>query len=245
MAVYCCSDLHGMYNLYEKICAKLKPEDKVIFLGDANDRGPDGWKLIRAILDNPQWIYLMGNHEDMLVAAIDDIHEDVSFAGQSYACLLSIRNGGKGTIDAAIRDNDCFDIIDKLRNLPSYYHYISPSGVEYWLTHAGYTPHEDNNTPCNILRKTLVWDRNHMIDTDFPYQKDFYIIHGHTPIEYSYNYAADGDFMDRKYNSPYLYGNDMKIDIDAGAFYTNQTFLFNLDEFSFEVIEGGEDKNNG
>ena len=43
--------------------------------------------------------------------------------------------------------------------------------------------------------------------------------------------------MDRKYNSPYLYGNNMKIDIDAGAFYTNQTFLFNLDEFSFEVIK--------
>ena len=96
MSVYAVSDLHGMYSLYEKICAKLNPEDKVIFLGDAGDRGPNGWKLIRVILDNSQWIYLKGNHEDMLIKAIDETKEfDEGLYG--YACLLHQSNGGKET----------------------------------------------------------------------------------------------------------------------------------------------------
>ena len=44
MAVYACSDIHGYYQIYEKIKSILKPDDCVYFLGDANDRGPDSWK---------------------------------------------------------------------------------------------------------------------------------------------------------------------------------------------------------
>ena len=124
------SDIHGNRKIADYVIQLANEGHTIYFLGDAADRGPDGWSIIKDFLRTPNIVYLMGNHELMLVAAIDDIHEDVRFAGESYACLLSIRNGGKGTIDAAIRDNDCFDIIDKLRILPSYYHYISPSGVE-------------------------------------------------------------------------------------------------------------------
>lgn len=241
MAVYAVADLHGMYDLYEKICARLNPEDKVIFLGDAGDRGPEGWRLIRAILDNPQWIYLKGNHEDMLINAIDETRAfDEGLYG--YACLLSQQNGGGPTIHDCLRDNEGFDVIERLRALPLIYHYCSPSGVEYCCTHAGYTPTDETYFPPRETQK-LIWDRNHLVDTYFPYKDNFYIIHGHTPVEYAYDYAFDGNYMDRKYNSPYLYGNDMKIDIDAGAFFTHQTFLFNLDEFSFEVITCDETNN--
>ena len=102
MSVYAVADLHGMYTLYEKICTKLNPEDKVIFLGDAGDRGPNGWKLIRAILDNPQWIYLKGNHEDMLIKAIDEI-QDFEYGLYGEACLLAQCNGGKQTIEDWIK----------------------------------------------------------------------------------------------------------------------------------------------
>jgi hypothetical protein len=40
MSVYAVSDLHGMYELYQKISDFLKPEDKVYCLGDCGDRGP-------------------------------------------------------------------------------------------------------------------------------------------------------------------------------------------------------------
>ena len=61
---YAISDLHGCYNIYEQVCAMLKPDDIVYFLGDAGDRGYAGWTLIKAICNNPQWVYIKGNHDE-------------------------------------------------------------------------------------------------------------------------------------------------------------------------------------
>ena len=49
MAVYACSDLHGCMKFYKEIKKMLQPEDKVFFLGDAGDRGPEPWETIQAI----------------------------------------------------------------------------------------------------------------------------------------------------------------------------------------------------
>lgn len=77
MSIYAVSDLHGYLDLYKQIKAFLKPEDKVIFLGDAGDRGPQPWETIKAIAADPQWTYLMGNHEHMLAGAMCEYLEDI------------------------------------------------------------------------------------------------------------------------------------------------------------------------
>ena len=77
MAVYACSDLHGRLDLYKQIKAFLNPEDTVYFLGDAGDRGPDSWELIKTIYSDDQFVYLMGNHEEMLVEAMKDDNQDI------------------------------------------------------------------------------------------------------------------------------------------------------------------------
>ena len=239
MSVYAVSDLHGMKDLWLQVKKRIVSTDILICLGDNCDRGPDGWFIIKDMLKMPNCIYLMGNHEDMLVKAVDESKVfDEGMYG--YACLLHQSNGGKETFEDCLKDNEGFEVIEQLRSLPFYYHYISPSGVEYWLTHAGYTPYEDYETPCDISVKTLIWDRDHLGDTYFSHKDNFYIIHGHTPVEFCPEETFDGDFMGLQEHSPYLYGNNMKIDIDAGAFYTNETYLFNLDEFSFEVIKGDD-----
>ena len=56
MSTYCCSDIHGVYKLYEKIKDFIGPEDKVYFLGDAVDRGPESWKCFKSIYYDPQFI---------------------------------------------------------------------------------------------------------------------------------------------------------------------------------------------
>ena len=58
MSIYATTDLHGRKDLYLKIKEILQPDDKVFFLGDANDRGWDGWELIKLIYNDPQFIYL-------------------------------------------------------------------------------------------------------------------------------------------------------------------------------------------
>ena len=57
MSVYAVSDLHGYLDNYYKIKKMLKPEDKVFCLGDCGDRGPDSWATIKAVYQDPQFIY--------------------------------------------------------------------------------------------------------------------------------------------------------------------------------------------
>ena len=62
--------MHGRLDLYEKIKEYIKPEDNVFFLGDAIDRGPHGVEIMLDILKQSNWIYLKGNHEDMMYAGL-------------------------------------------------------------------------------------------------------------------------------------------------------------------------------
>ena len=239
MAVYACSDIHGYYNLYEAICKRLKPEDKVIFLGDAGDRGPESLRTIKAILNNPQWIYLKGNHEDMLVDAI-------RHGPNSEASYLCIHNGGRGTLTAVREDPDMANIIKQLDDLPVYYFYHSEKmNLNYHCTHAGFTPNR-NTTNVFEFRSTydLIWDRRHIEGDGFGYEYyipeayfNSIILHGHTPVEnMTEYYDIPGRWLGEPLHSPYQYSQDNKVNIDAGTYFTYEVFLFNLDEFSCEVI---------
>ena len=73
MATYASADWHGCYWIWEKIKEILKPDDTLYFLGDAADRGSDGWQIIKELLNDSRIIYLKGNHEDLLIKAIGNI----------------------------------------------------------------------------------------------------------------------------------------------------------------------------
>ena len=63
-----------MYDFYNEIVTKLKPQDTLFILGDVVDRGSDGIKIILDIIerqklykenskDNPEIVFICGNHE--------------------------------------------------------------------------------------------------------------------------------------------------------------------------------------
>jgi calcineurin-like phosphoesterase family protein len=57
MATYVFSDLHGRKDLWLKANKEvLGPNDTIYFLGDAADRGPDGWEMIKTLLDDERVI---------------------------------------------------------------------------------------------------------------------------------------------------------------------------------------------
>ena len=72
MATYAFSDLHGDYQLWTAIKNYCKDDDILFFLGDVNDRGNDGIKILQEMIDDPRIIYILGNHEDMLLGYIED-----------------------------------------------------------------------------------------------------------------------------------------------------------------------------
>jgi len=233
MSIYAVSDLHGYYNLYEQICKFIKPEDKIVFLGDAGDRGPDGWKTIKAIYNNPQWIYLKGNHEDMLVKAMRTmVGEETPLTWEDRwedPISLCYYNGGESTLNGWINDGQNPAWINALNNLELTYNYINKNNQEIILTHAGFT---DNNTIP--VEEELLWNRTHFYNPSRLFTTDRIIIHGHTPIPYLAKKLNKEDNTDI---APLLYCDGHKIDIDCYTFQTKQTVLLNLDTFDWHVFK--------
>ena len=154
MSTYACSDLHGMLHFYKTIKEFLKPEDIVYFLGDAGDRGPHPWETIKAIMNDPQFIYLKGNHEDMLVQALGKGY------GRQYNLLRA--NGGKDTYHQCLEEEDWAQWRIKLNNLPTQMTYVNTRGETVYLSHAGYTPWYDNGRIGGWnWDEDLLWSRDH------------------------------------------------------------------------------------
>lgn len=225
---YAVADLHGRYDLFQQIKNFIGPEDTVYVLGDCGDRGPDGWKLIKEVYENPQFVYLKGNHEDLLVDALRSGSFDIWFW-----------NGGDITHESWVEDGADMSWADRLDNLPTYYKYENENGQDVILCHAGYTPHRES---C-VTQDDLLWSRNHfnqMWDEDF---LDTIVVHGHTPIvymdEYLYMAPPESDVEPEAYwYSPDSRGrgHEHKVNIDCGSFFTGFTLLLDLDTWEEHVF---------
>lgn len=235
MSVYCVSDLHGNYNLFKQIKKILKPKDTVYVLGDCADRGKHGWRIITEVMADPRFIYLKGNHEDMLMRCIQsyskyDILERSTFYNYDPDFVLYKQNGGKKTFqDWEFKTLRNYSWIKILKNLPERLLYVNKSGKKIYLTHAGFTP--------GSKERDYLWDRYHYYD-EWPENYDnVIVVHGHTPIPYLMKELRDK----KKKAKPgaYWYANDHKVCIDCGTYSTDCVTLLNLDTFN-EIILMGE-----
>lgn len=232
MAVYACGDLHGHLEIYQKIKAMLKPDDSVYCIGDCGDRGPQSWETIKAVYNDPQFVYLKGNHEDMLVKACEDYLENGNMWGY-YSYNLSYRNGGGDTMDAWERDPDREAWLARLKNLPTWDWYDA-NDRKIILCHAGFTPWlgPDNKSTELPFDRTLLWDREHFYDDwEADEMEDVIIIHGHTPI---HHLSAD---LDEEWESgAFWYCENHKCCIDSGGFFSGEFVLLNLDTLEDVVL---------
>ena len=70
--IYAVSDLHGCYDRYRQLLDKLdlEEQDTLYVLGDALDRGPEGFQILSDMASRPQVVGLLGNHEAMALDAL-------------------------------------------------------------------------------------------------------------------------------------------------------------------------------
>lgn len=231
MAIYACSDFHGMLHFYDAIKEELKPEDKVYFLGDAGDRGPHPWETIKKVLSDPQFIYIKGNHEFMLHSVLTDYFSEDRIDSASMQLLVS--NGGEETFDQAIRDPDVRSYISKLKNLPTLEKYVNTNNEVIYLSHAGFTPWKDRN----LSAVDLLWDRDHYFDAYLPEEcEDCIIIHGHTPVPYLLDDIDPRHEITEIEPGAFWYDVGRKCCIDCGAVFTGYCTLLNLDTWDEEVF---------
>lgn len=223
------SDLHGQRGLWEQIKAYLQPEDKLYFLGDAIDRGPDGFTIMKEMMANKkQIVYIKGNHEQLMENALLELKRT---EGRTYEELsLWFSNGGRSTYREWNKCGSHFLWLQYLRQLPIEATYFNTQGQEIRLCHAGFTP---GNHP--VYEYDLLWDREHYYAT-IPEDLTMIVVHGHTPNEYL---VEDFDEINRFYDSNLysyrlqdgvvFYENNQKIDIDCGCFATGQIAMLDLD----------------
>lgn len=262
MARYAISDLHGHYELYKEVKKRLKVNDLLYVLGDCADRGPDGWKTLTAVIEDPQCILLVGNHELMLCDAMADwfeIREEVDtdeeaddeiYFAQSYRLL--VMNGGEDTFWDWRKSDEMYMWFQRLQMLPLEYHiFDSRCGRPLILTHAGYTPYLK---PDEL--EDLVWSRNHFFH-EWKEKEEMgkaIVIHGHTPQEYLVEELVDyGSFHGKEYKETdfeildmndcnewhvydLTYADGHKICIDPGTVMSKKGLIINLDTLEQEVI---------
>lgn len=171
--IYFIGDIHGCINTLKKLIEeKIKPSinDKLIFMGDYIDRGPNTKAVIDELInyrDTKQFktVFLRGNHEDMLLKSIN----------QSNLISDWKKNGGDTTLEsfnAASPNQINNKYIDFLKNTEFYY-----SNKRFVAVHAGMNfdidnPFDDGNA--------MLWRRNKIIEKDKIDNKR--LIVAHTPV---------------------------------------------------------------
>jgi serine/threonine protein phosphatase 1 len=228
LRVYAIGDIHGRFDLLQNIVAAIRqdidrkpPERSVeIFLGDYVDRGPcskevlDWLTSVRPLAD--ERICLTGNHEAMLLDALDDPN----------ALPNWLYNGGGATLASYGVDADARSWTAVWRALND----VVPNGHReflknlrrteqfggYRFVHAGFRPgraieHQDE--------ADLIWIREPFLHS----RADFgcIVVHGHTPVE----------FPDVRSN---------RINIDTGAFFTGCLTCLILDGDKGRILQTRE-----
>ena len=237
MSVYAFSDIHGNGILWDDIKDFLLPDDKIYFLGDAIDRGPDGFRIMKEMMADSRFVYLKGNHELMMQNAL----ETFKSTGKLYNEDMELWdcNGCFPTFTAWQKDGADFGWIDKIKYLPLRISYINNAGVLFEMSHAGYNP---GNAPTD--EEQFVWDRNHIFEIPDINQIDPYtkILHGHSPAPYYHKIIGqkikEPNFNNELTENILVYStHGIKIDIDSWTAQTKAISLLNLDTYEVNTFK--------
>lgn len=236
MSTWVTSDLHGNYELWDKIKKFLKADDKLIFLGDAIDRGSRGFEIFKELLEHPQVTYIRGNHEQMMYDAFTSTGPAST---QYFKHWMS--NGGQATLDDAkvlgLRAEKNKELINSINQLPFYAEYKSKTNkIKFIFCHAGYAPGEYFDQLEDYQKQyKMLWDRSHW-NSPWPADSKYdnvVLVHGHTPIPIMNMLPRSASPFDL---APYWYENNHKVNLDAATTNTGMALLFNADTLNYKVF---------
>ena len=211
---YVIGDIHGCHKPLNKLLDAIAPDmavDRIIFLGDYIDRGPDSNLVIDTILDlcsqSPNVITLMGNHEQ---AFLDYL------AGKYKEYYLMI--GGLATVHSYGINDPLHD--DPLVKIPQQHIGFLKSLIHYWedeeyiYVHAGLKP------GVHLTQQSmdwLLWVKEEFTGSDYDFGKR--VIFGHSAS-----------------TEPIVTPN--KIGIDTGAVFGGRLTCLILPELKFVSVNG-------
>lgn len=226
--IYAIGDVHGRYDLLCDLLDRIGDHARqaagaarvrIILLGDLIDRGPESARVLRLARameqDHPDFTVLAGNHEDVLVQALDGCL-DTARMWLKYGGLDTMRSFGLETGGEAARMADDMaalrsalgdEMLEWVRDLPT----MARSG-DYFFCHAGVRPGRSLDEQS---RDDLLWIRQPFLDHRGSHGA--VIVHGHSITE----------GVDIRRN---------RIGVDTGAYRTEILSAICLENRSVEVI---------
>lgn len=205
MRTFVIGDVHGCAKELKELYAKLplQADDKLVFLGDYVDRGPESRRVVDFILglERP-YVALKGNHEaEMLECLTSEFPENLFewlllWGGEKTLLSYGVSPYRSGEDEEAIVARFSKAIPDQHKDFYKGLQVLYEDD-NCICVHAGLNP----EFPADRDEKTLLWIRDEFIESKVDFGKR--VIFGHTPQE-------DG--------KPHV--DPFKIGIDTGCYAT-------------------------
>ncbi|MFQ5915401.1 MAG: metallophosphoesterase family protein [Nitrospinota bacterium] len=206
--LYAVGDIHGSIGHLARLVevVPFEPEDRIVFIGDYIDRGPDSRGTVNFLLEFrekfPNSVFLRGNHEDMF--------EDFLRGSSMYGEGVYSMNGGNETLTSY--QIDPFGTVGPGDFPADHLKFLFETALMhredgFLFVHAGIRPGvalEDQNP------QDLLWIRDEFFLRE--HSLDLTVVFGHTPLREVFQ------------NLPYAIG------IDTGAVFGGRLTCVELAE---------------
>ena len=217
MKHYIIADIHGCFKEYKTLIEllPLTSEDQVYILGDSIDRGSEPIKVLKDIMNRPNFNYILGNHEFMMLTAVRPLMQEITSKSiQSlemnddlYLAFVDwMNNGGEITLQQflALERWEQEDILCYLEEA-QVYETIEHEDKLYILAHAGLGNFSIDKELDEYSPSEFVWERTDYKKQYFQDGKIF-LVTGHTPVQ-----------VIREDKLPLIYTEHNHIAIDCGC----------------------------
>lgn len=198
-------DVHGAYKTLLALIAKLPSNEKICFVGDLIDRGPDSRSVVELVMKSG-YDCVMANHEHMMLASLGLVEHNL------YPSVW-YWNGASSTLDSYSNKEVSQEHLDWIKSLPKYLQYpdvVNDRGQSLFVSHAAVRPYGpltnydlekvlDTTVPYPAIDNTILWYRG----TPARLENAFHVF-GHTPTP-----------------NPII--TDYYANIDTGAVYKNRS----------------------
>jgi serine/threonine protein phosphatase 1 len=164
-------DIHGCARALAALIAAIRPgpQDEIVTLGDYIDGGPDSRGVLDQLLalsGRCRLVPLMGNHEQMLLAALE-LHSERNFWLKFGGDATLVSYGGAAGPEAIPREH-----LEFVRNCRPYHE----TGLHIFV-HANYWP----NQPMASLSSTVLYWEPLQLERVSPHYSGKTVVVGHTP----------------------------------------------------------------
>ncbi len=226
--LYAIGDIHGEIRKLERLLdhLPLEKEDRLVFIGDYIDRGPDPKAVVDYLIDfreQHDCVFLLGNHESMFLDFLGWEAEEY-FAGHAF-----LLNGGERTLESyglltePARDPSEMSLPrsheDFLRDLVLYHHQGGHLFVHAGIGRGLEGVSRTADAIAQFAPRDVLWDR-----TSFESEHGLpdVVVYGHTPAP---------DFAVR-WNLPHSVG------IDTGAVFGGPLTALRIDDRQLFQVNG-------